>query len=37
MAQGFLTGMVFYAGALAWVVNAMHLYGQMPVVRAVTS
>jgi apolipoprotein N-acyltransferase len=31
MAQGFLTGMVFYAGALSWVVNAMHLYGQMPV------
>ncbi len=30
LAQGFLTGIVFYAGALSWVVNAMHVYGQMP-------
>ena len=28
--QGFLAGLVFYAGSLSWVVNAMHLYGHIP-------
>jgi len=30
--QGFVTGLVFFTGALSWVVNAMHLYGHMPLV-----
>jgi apolipoprotein N-acyltransferase len=28
--QGWLTGLVFFTGTLSWVVNAMHLYGKMP-------
>ena len=28
--QGFLTGLVFYAGSLSWVVNAMQFYGHVP-------
>jgi apolipoprotein N-acyltransferase len=28
--QGFLAGLVFYAGSLSWVVNAMQLYGHVP-------
>ncbi len=27
---GWLAGLVFYAGALSWVVNAMHEYGKVP-------
>jgi apolipoprotein N-acyltransferase len=30
--QGFLAGLVFFAGTLSWVVNAMHLYGKLPLV-----
>jgi len=28
--QGFLTGLVFFAGTLSWVVNSMYLYGKVP-------
>jgi apolipoprotein N-acyltransferase len=28
--QGFLAGLIFFTGALSWVVNAMNLYGQVP-------
>jgi apolipoprotein N-acyltransferase len=28
--QGFIAGLVFYTGTLAWVVNAMYLYGKVP-------
>ncbi len=30
--QGWLTGLVFFAGTLSWVINAMYEYGRVPLI-----
>jgi apolipoprotein N-acyltransferase len=30
--QGWLTGLVFFAGTLSWVINAMYQYGRVPLI-----